>query len=265
MRSATRTTIAQRLLAAVPPQSPRTRSRTWSMGSSFDHRGRSNCLRLMTALVRYRIRLVAELNHRVRRFDAGRQESRQEHERAFGRLAVRHHRSDGQRPQRRDLIGARPRHRWIVDLVARRCELQHHLESDRSMSNALANLVFEIVGRRLGALVLRQEMSAGVGKQLIAPNRHGALFGDELEAVHAEVGGRGVAHWRRIPRGQERPRGWVRLLEGLDWRRRWDPWLAAGKRQEELLKLLGVLRRKAVVGMGDEIGLTAVGKTKPDG
>src|SRR5262249_17324802 len=43
----------------------------WSMGSSFDHRGRSNWLRLMTALVRYRIRLVAELNHRVRGFDAG--------------------------------------------------------------------------------------------------------------------------------------------------------------------------------------------------
>src|SRR5262245_36060190 len=36
-------------------------------------------LRLMTALVRYRIRLVAELNHRVRGFDAGRQERRQEH------------------------------------------------------------------------------------------------------------------------------------------------------------------------------------------
>ena len=88
-----------------------------------------------------------------------RQERRQEHERAFGRLAVRHHRSDGQRPER-DLIGARPRDRWIIDLVARRCELQHHLESDRSMSNALANLVFEIVGRRLGDLVLRQEMSA---------------------------------------------------------------------------------------------------------
>jgi len=63
----------------------------------------------MTALVRYRIRLVPELNHRVRRFDAGRQERRQEHERAFGRLAVRHHRSDGLRPERRDLIGARPR------------------------------------------------------------------------------------------------------------------------------------------------------------
>jgi hypothetical protein len=58
------------------------------MGSSFDHRGRSNWLRLMTALVRYRIRLVAELNHRVRGFDAGRQERRQEHERAFGRLAA---------------------------------------------------------------------------------------------------------------------------------------------------------------------------------
>src|SRR5260370_30631912 len=55
-------------------------------------------LRLMTALVRYRIRLVAELNHRVRGFDAGRQERRQEHERAFGRPAVRHHRSDGPRP-----------------------------------------------------------------------------------------------------------------------------------------------------------------------
>jgi hypothetical protein len=55
----------------------------------------------------------------------------------------------------------------------------------------------------------------------------------------------------------------VRLLEGLDWRRRWDPWLAAGNRKEELLKLLGVLRRKAVVRMGDEIGVTAVGKTKP--
>src|SRR5262249_52573172 len=214
---------------------------------------------------RYWIRLVAELNHRVRGFDAGRQERRQEHERAFGRLAVRHHRSDGQRPQRRDLIGARPSHRWIVDLVARRCELLHHLESDRSTGNALANLVFEIVGRRLGALVLRQEMSAGVWKQLIAPNRHGALFVDKFEAVHAEVGGRRVAHWRRIPRGQERLRGWVRLLEGLDWRRRRDPWLAAGNRQEELLKLLGVLRRKAVVRMGDEIGVTAVRKTKPDG
>src|SRR5262249_10442471 len=32
-----------------------------SMGSSFDHRGRSNWLRLMTALLRYRIRLVAEV------------------------------------------------------------------------------------------------------------------------------------------------------------------------------------------------------------
>ena len=40
--------------------------------------------------------------------------------------------------------------------------------------------------RRLGAVVLRQEMSAGVGKQLIAPNRRGALFVDELEAVHAQ-------------------------------------------------------------------------------
>ena len=78
------------------------------------------------------------------------------------------------------------------------------------------NRVFEIVGRRLGALVLRQEMSAGVGKQLIAPNRHGALFVDELEAVHAEVGSRRVAHWRRIPLGQERLRRWVRLLESLD-------------------------------------------------
>jgi hypothetical protein len=29
-------------------------------------------------------------------------------------------------------------------------------------------------------------------------------------------------------------------------------------------KLLGVLRRKAVVRMGDEIGVTAVGKTKPE-
>ena len=45
-------------------------------------------LRLMTALVRYRIRLVAELNHRVRGFDADRQERRQEHERAFGHLTV---------------------------------------------------------------------------------------------------------------------------------------------------------------------------------
>src|SRR5262245_64496415 len=42
------------------------------------------------------------------------------------------------------------------------------------MSNAPANLVFEIVGRRLGGLFLRQEMSAGVGNQLIAPNRHGS-------------------------------------------------------------------------------------------
>src|SRR5262249_26117293 len=92
----------------------------------------ADALRLMTALVRYWIRLVAELNHGVRGFDAGRQERRQEHERAFDRLAVRHHRSDGQRPQGRDLIGARPSHRWIVDLVARRCELQHQLESDRS-------------------------------------------------------------------------------------------------------------------------------------
>src|SRR5262245_32920364 len=133
------------------------------------------------------------------------------------------------------------------------------------MSNALANLVFEIVSRRLGDRVLRQEMSAGVGNQLIAPNRHGALFVDEFEAVHAEVGGRRVAHWRRIPCGQERLRGCVRLLEGLNWRRRRDPWLAAGKRQEELLKLLGVLRRKAVVRMGNKIGVTAVGETKPDG
>jgi hypothetical protein len=31
------------------------------------------------------------------------------------------------------------------------------------------------------------------------------------------------------------------------------------------MKLLGVLRRKAVVGMGDEIGVTAVGKTKLEG
>src|SRR5262245_34745590 len=115
------------------------------------------------------------------------------------------------------------------------------------------------------ALVLRQEMSAGVGKQLIAPNRHGALFVDQLEAVHAEVGGRRVAHWRRIPRGQERLRGWVRLLEGLDWRRRRAPWLATGNRQAELLKLLGILRRKAVVRMGDEIGVAAVRKTKSDG
>src|SRR5262249_21497239 len=92
----------------------------------------------------------------------------------------------------------------ILSPGAASCELQHHLESDGSMSSALANLVFEIVGRRLGDLVLRQEMSAGVGNQLIAPNRHGALFVDELEAVHAEVGGRRVAHWRRIPRGQER-------------------------------------------------------------
>src|SRR6516225_10002012 len=157
----------------------------------------------MTALVRYRIRLVAELNHWVRGFDAGRQERRQEYKPAFSRLAVRHHRSDSQRPQRRDLIGVRPSHRWIVDLVARSGELQHQPESDRSTGNALANLVFEIVGSRLGALVLRQEMSAGVGKQLIAPNRHGALFVDELEAVHAEVGGRRVADWWRIPRGQE--------------------------------------------------------------
>src|SRR5262249_25359328 len=52
------------------------------------------------------------------------------------------------------------------------------------------------------------------------------------------------AHWRRIPRGQERLRGWVRLSEGLDWCRRRDPRLAAGNRQEELLKLLGVLSRK---------------------
>ena len=76
------------------------------MGGSFDHRGRS--MRLVTALVRYRIRLVAELDHRVRGFDAGGQERWQEQERAFGRLAVRHHRSDGQRPQRRDLIGTLP-------------------------------------------------------------------------------------------------------------------------------------------------------------
>src|SRR5215472_17106965 len=102
-------------------------------------------------------------------------------------------------------------------------------------------------------------MSAGVGKQLIAPNRHAALFVDELEAVHAEVGGRRVAHWRRIPRGQERLRGWVCLLEGLDWRRRRVPSLAAGKRQEELLKLLGILRGKADELMGDEIGVTADG------
>jgi hypothetical protein len=60
-------------------------------------------------------------------------------------------------------------------------------------------------------------------------------------------------------------RGWVRLLEDLDWCRPRDPCLAAGKRQEELLKLLGVARRKAVVRMGDEIGVTVVGKTKPDG
>jgi hypothetical protein len=45
-------------------------------------------LRPMTALVRYRIRRVAELNHWVRGFDAGRQERRQEHERAFDRLAL---------------------------------------------------------------------------------------------------------------------------------------------------------------------------------
>src|SRR5262249_1558986 len=68
-----------------------------------------------------------------------------------------------------------------------------------------------------------QVMSAGVRKQLIAPNRHDALFVDEFETVHAEVGSRRVAHWRRIPRGQERLRGWVRLLEALDWRRRRDP------------------------------------------
>jgi hypothetical protein len=51
---------------------------------------------LMTALVRHRIRLGAELNYRVRGFDAGRQEPRQEHERAFGHLAV-------EVPEHRDL------------------------------------------------------------------------------------------------------------------------------------------------------------------
>src|SRR5215469_9702127 len=223
----------------APSSTSPVRSRTSSMGTQSTIAVALTWLRLMTALVRYWIRLVAELNHRVRGFDACRQERRQEHERAFGRLAVRHHRSDSQRPQRRDLIGARPSHRRIVDLIARRCELQHHLESDRSTGNSLANLIFEIVGRGLGALVLRQEMSAGVGKQLIAPNRHGVLFVDELEAVHAEVGGRRVAHWRRIPRGQERLRGWVRLLEGLDWRRRRVPWLAGGNRQQESLTLPG--------------------------
>src|SRR5258705_10502320 len=50
-------------------------------------------LRLRTALVRYRIRLLAELNHRVRGFDAGRQERRQEHVRAFGSVADPPHRS----------------------------------------------------------------------------------------------------------------------------------------------------------------------------
>jgi hypothetical protein len=33
----------------------------------------------------------------------------------------------------------------------------------------------------------------------------------------------------------------------------------------KMLKLLGVLRGKAGVRMGDEVGVTAVGKTKPDG
>src|SRR3974377_2037291 len=119
--------------------------RLWERSAGQLIRLPRSLLRLMTTLVRYGIRLVAELNHRVRGFDAGRQERRQEHERAFGRLAVRHHRSDGQRPQRRDPIGAGPSHRWIVDLFARRCERQHHLEADRSTGNALANLVFEIV------------------------------------------------------------------------------------------------------------------------
>jgi|SRR6516225_7753361 len=47
----------------------------------------------------------------------------------------------------------------------------------------VANLVFEIVGRRLGALVLRQKMSGRRREAAIAPNRHGALFVEELESV----------------------------------------------------------------------------------
>jgi hypothetical protein len=75
------------------------------------------------------------------------------------------------KPQRRNLIGARPSHRWIVDLVARRCELQHHLESDRSMGNALANLVQNVSGSRNGKLTrdadsLTVVIHKAVGKNL---------------------------------------------------------------------------------------------------
>ena len=62
---------------------------------------------------------------------------------------------------------------------------------------------------RQADLLLVETQCLAVFFNLIAPNRHGALFVDELEAVHAEVGGRRVAYWRRIPRGQERLRGWV--------------------------------------------------------
>src|SRR5215472_6493172 len=96
-------------------------------------------------------------------------------------------------------------------------------------------------------------MSAGVGKQLIAPNRQGALFVDELEAVHAEVGGRRVADWRRIPRGQERLRGWVRLLKGLDWRRRRDTWL-------EMQRLAHARRLRARNELAEEDDALGVGR-----
>ena len=90
IRWATRGAGREGWLPAVRPQSP-----PYTVNGQLIRSSRSNWLRLMTALVGYRICLVAELNHRVRGFDAGRQERGQEQERAFGRLAVRHHRSDG--------------------------------------------------------------------------------------------------------------------------------------------------------------------------
>src|SRR6476661_2160108 len=144
-------------------------------------------------------------------------------------------------------ISIRPSYRRIVDLVARLGDLDLQLHAHRSVADALADLIREIIGTSLGKLLLGEILGTALRQHLIADDGAVALGVGEFEAVHAKIGERGKADRRRLFRGQEGLGDRMGSEECLERRRLRRVFAASGEREQEIAELSGSGGGKAVI------------------
>lgn len=161
--------------------------------------------------------------------------------------------------------GFRPAHGGIVSNVAIFCQLHHDAELDRSLSDAVADLVKKKIGTFSSGGCVIQVVVPELRQNSIAPEANGSIRGGEFEGTHGKerFTSEAAGNWLRSLYKLQRL--WIRGQEllnrvGVRFGR-----ITGRDRAKEFQEFLGSAGREAIDRVGDDIGMDMFAKIESYG